>query len=86
MPTSDSDSEVEIQGRNVYPVSQVIKPLAPNDIDFNNWPCYLLEDAIAVDKHGQYTNLLEVASKGPLIIEGRLNFEEEDELLENRRS
>lgn len=84
MSSSDSDSDIEEQRRQLYPVSQALHPLAPGDDDYNEWPCFLLEDAVVYNKEKQATNLLDVATSGPLIVEGRLHFEEEDELLQSR--
>jgi len=81
MSNSDSDSDVEEERRRLYPVSQALQPLALGDHDYNEWPCFLLEDATVYDKHGNHSNLLDVAKSGPLTVEGRLHFEEEDELL-----
>lgn len=83
MSNSDSDSDIEYQRSKRYLVTQVLHSLAPGDDDYNDWPCFLLEDATVKDKDGKLANLLDVASVGPLTVEGRLHFEAGDELLQS---
>ena len=86
MSNSDSDSDIELERSQRYPVERILRSLAPGDDDYNGWPCFLLEDATVRDKYGKPTNLLDVAIAGPLTIEGRLHFEAEDELLQSGKS
>lgn len=87
MSVSESDSDLEEHDRILLQVSQVVRPLEADDTDYNDWPCYLLEEAVIYDRRGAHTSLLEVATKGPLTIEGRLSFEEDDDdLISNRKN
>ncbi|RDW88573.1 hypothetical protein BP6252_00605 [Coleophoma cylindrospora] len=58
--------------------SSVLKPISA-DIDPNDWPCFLLQDAAVYLKDGRtIANMLQVDLQGPFIVRGRLVVDPED--------
>jgi hypothetical protein len=80
---SSSDSETErrsSRGPVLHRYRDVLKPLSVAQAkDEDNWPCFLLEDAIIYLSDGKtMASVLDVITKGPCIVVGRLEFEDDD--------
>ena len=57
----------------------VLKPCQA-DIDDNEWPVYVLSDAVVYEKDGKTMgNPLFVNKVGPMVIRGRLEIEDDEE-------
>ncbi|KAH6655280.1 hypothetical protein BKA67DRAFT_560151 [Truncatella angustata] len=54
--------------------TQIIRAASPG-LKQEDWPCFLLDEAVVYDKHGQMANLLQVDLQGPFMIRGLLVVE-----------
>jgi hypothetical protein len=52
---------------------------APLDMPSDNWPCWVLTDAVVYDKHGSLANVLHVDLEGPFRIKGFLEIDGKDQ-------
>lgn len=73
-PQSPREIECFDEDDVLLPISQ---PSHPDD-----WPCFVLQDAVVVDKDGNLANLLNAEIDGPLFVKGYL---EEDKKLKHLR-
>ncbi|KAI1074140.1 hypothetical protein F5B20DRAFT_564693 [Whalleya microplaca] len=68
-----------------YKESTVLKPVSSR-IHPDDWPCFLLADAIVYHRDGTLANLLHVDLEGPFIVRGRVEIEkDQDRFLVNRQ-
>ncbi|KAK7953366.1 hypothetical protein PG988_014060 [Apiospora saccharicola] len=59
----------------------ILKPAYPPDEKLSdNWPCFLLEDAVVYDSRGETASVLHVDFEGPYVIRGRLNIEQDQNI------
>lgn len=56
--------------------SHVLKRAA--GLSSDDWPCFVLNDAVVYDKGGSIVNLLQLDLRGPFTVRGRLEVEEMD--------
>ncbi|TPX13461.1 uncharacterized protein E0L32_006191 [Thyridium curvatum] len=73
-------STVDDRGIKWTKESAVLKKVSPNT-DSNEWPCFVLSDAVAYHKDGRrIANILKVDLNGPFILRGKLEIDEKDQL------
>lgn len=73
-------STVDDRGIKWTKESAVLKKVSPNS-DSNEWPCFVLSDAVAYHKDGRrIANILKVDLNGSFILRGKLEIDEKDQL------
>jgi hypothetical protein len=54
----------------------VLRPVAVGS-NHDNWPCFVLKDAVIFDEDGELANLLHAEIDGPLTVRGQLEVDKE---------
>lgn len=58
--------------------TRVLQPLSSNSEDSNDWPCFVLKDAVVLHKDGKrLANPLLIDTEGPFIVRGKLEVDRE---------
>lgn len=58
--------------------TKILRPLASNSENSNDWPCFVLTDAVILHKDGKrLANPLLIDTDGPYIVRGKLEVEKE---------
>jgi hypothetical protein len=58
--------------------SNVVKPTLPT-LASDDWPCWVLTDAVVYDKSGNLANVLDVDLRGPFKVKGFLEVDDKDQ-------
>jgi hypothetical protein len=77
--TCSSEDEAERPSRKVPRLTEEdVLQSAPKDLDPDNWPCFVLKEAVVYGKDGRTpTNLLDAELEGPLCVRGKLEVDKE---------
>lgn len=57
--------------------SSLLRPV-PNDTHSDDWPCFVLTDAVIYDKTGKLANVLHADLEGPFVVRGYIDVQDKD--------
>jgi hypothetical protein len=77
--TSSSEDEAERPLRKIPCLKEEdVLQYTSKDLDSDNWPCFVLKEAVVYGKDGRtLTNLLNAELEGPLMVRGKLEVDRE---------
>lgn len=77
--TSSSDDEAERLSRKILrQTEEDVLQAVSKELDSDNWPCFVLKEAVVYGKDGRTpTNLLHAELEGPLMVRGKLEVDKE---------
>jgi len=79
---ADGGADVNININSKYFQEKAVLKYVPQEMDSDDWPIFLLEDATVFLKDGRTIgNLLHAELQGPFTVRGKLVVEKEDRLL-----
>lgn len=69
-------AQKSLRGIECFDEDDVLLPISGQSHP-DDWPCFVLQDAVVLDKAGNHANLLNAEISGPLFVRGRLEADKE---------